>query len=337
VRALVNFPLVIAGIWFFGLAGALAATAISSAAGLWVNRQALRRKCHALGIVVRYDNLKPELPILWRFACPAFLSSVSAILAQWLSNTILVHQRGGYGEMGLVNASNQWRTLLMFLPGVAIQVALPLMSSSLGTKDSEKDYGKVLEITQSITVLVVFPLSVLLMFLSGTMIKIYGHSFADGTLVLIGFLCTAMLQSVGAVLGPAIQSKGRMWLGFALNCVWGLVLVALVWFLAPVWGARATAMGFAGSYIIAAACTYLYLARELPNGMLIRMFLAIGFVVVMTGVCISLPAHVRTLMAVPAALVTLAAALLVFTSGDVRRTLLARMHSKLPMAEPVQN
>ena len=49
----------------------------------------------------------------------------------WLANAVLAHQPGGYGELGLFNAANQWRLALLLLPSVLIRVALPLMASSV--------------------------------------------------------------------------------------------------------------------------------------------------------------------------------------------------------------
>lgn len=77
VRGLLSFPVVIAGVWFFGLTGAVTATVLSGAAGWWLSQVALRRECARAGIRISHRGTQRNLPILWRFSLPANLEGLS--------------------------------------------------------------------------------------------------------------------------------------------------------------------------------------------------------------------------------------------------------------------
>jgi O-antigen/teichoic acid export membrane protein len=303
LRGLLAFPLIVAGVWFFGLTGAVAATVLVGSAGWWLSQQALRTACDQAGVPISYTGTRRNLPILWRFSLPAFLSAVMVAPVLWLANTILVNQPGGYGELGLFNAANQWRTALMFLPSVLLRVALPLMASSVGAR-RPAEFGRTLLLTQNVTVAVVLPAGTLLMFLADPIMTVFGKEFAHGGPVLVGVVCSLMISSIGSGTGAAIEARGRMWGGLALNLSWGVVLIAVVWLSAASWGALSLAFGSALAYLLLSLWGFLYVASDLPEGMLPRLFWTLAFIVCLTAVCILLPPRTRAILAAPAALAT---------------------------------
>jgi O-antigen/teichoic acid export membrane protein len=328
LRGLLTFPVLIAGVWLFGLFGAVASTVLLGALGWMMNQMALRRECARAGIVINYRGTRSDLPILWRFSLPAFLSAAMVAPVIWLANTVVAHQPGGYGELGLFNAASQWRTALMFLPSVLLRVALPLMASSVDT-DRSDEFGKTLLLTQSLTVAIVLPIGALLMFLADWIMRFYGREFAHGAPVLIGVISSIMISSIGGAAGAAIEARGRMWRGLILNVSWGAVLITIVWFTAPSWGAQSLAFGSAIAYLVLSLWGFLYVASDLPVGMLSRLFWTLGFTLLLTAGCVLLPAGFRTFLAVPVALVTGALTLLVFVDRSVRRAVLERARGQL--------
>ena len=303
VRGILSFPVLIAGVWSFGLTGAVAATVLVGAAGWWLSQVALRRECAKAGVLISYRGTRRDLPILWKFSLPAFLSAVMVAPVLWLANAFLANQPGGYGELGLFNAANQWRMALMFLPSVLLRVALPLMASSVDTGGAD-DFRKALLLTQSLTVAIVVPAGALLMFLADPIMGLYGSEFVHGAPVLIGVVSSIMISSIGGGTGAAIEARGKMWRGLVLNLSWGAVLLAVVWASAGDWGARSLAFGSAIAYLVLSLWGFLYVRSDLPNGMLPRVFQTLGFVVCLTAVCVLLPPTARTILAAPVALLT---------------------------------
>lgn len=328
VRGVLTFPALIGGVWFYGLTGAVAAVVLVGAVGWWLNQRALRRESANSGIPISYRGTRANLPILWHFSLPAFLSAVLVAPVMWLANAILVNQPGGYGELGLFNAANQWRTALMFLPAVLMRVALPLMASSVDPRRTE-DFGKTLVLTQSLTVAIVLPVATLLMFFSGLVMELYGKEFVHGAPVLIGVACTIMITSIGNAAGAAIEARGKMWRGLLLNFSWAVVLIAVVGLAADSWGARSLAFGSAFAYLVMSLWGFQYVAADLPPGMLPRLFRTLAFAIVMTGVCLLLSPTARMILALPAVLLTCYLTLVAFVDRDLVRALLGRARARL--------
>jgi O-antigen/teichoic acid export membrane protein len=328
IRGLLNFPFLIAGVWLFGLTGAVAATVLVGAAGWWLSRHALRVECARAGVPISYGNIRSDLPILWHFSLPALLSAVMVAPIMWLAQAILANQPAGYGELGLFNAANQWRMALMFLPSVLLRVALPLMASSVEARHAS-DFGKTLLLTQSLTVMIVLPAGALLMFLSDPIMSVYGSEFADAAPVLIGVIASIMISSVGSAAGTAIEARGKMWRGLILNLSWAVVLVAIVWFTAGTYGARSLAFGSAIAYLVMSLWGFLYVASDLPQGMLARFFWTLGFILCLTVACLLLPPAIRIALAVPAAVVTGGLTMVAFVDRSLGRTIVERARTHL--------
>ena len=95
LRGLLNFPVMIAGVWFFGLIGAVAATVVVAAGGWWLNHRALKKECNRAGVINSYRGAGTELPMLWNFAFPAFLSGVVVGLLSMALQYIARQSTGG--------------------------------------------------------------------------------------------------------------------------------------------------------------------------------------------------------------------------------------------------
>lgn len=59
-------------------------------------------------------------------------------------------------------------------------------------------------------------------------LKLYGNNFIN-YLPLQIMLLTAILQAINSVFGQVIISKGRMWIGFFVNLLWGIWLIIFSW------------------------------------------------------------------------------------------------------------
>jgi O-antigen/teichoic acid export membrane protein len=324
VRGLLTFPLLISGVWFFGLLGAVTATVLLGALGWGLNQRALRRESARAGIVIDYHIARDDLPVLWGFSLPAFLSAAMVTPVTWLASAIVANRPGGYGELGLFNAATQWRMALMFLPSVLIRVALPLMASSLEPPRAA-DFGKTVLLTQGLTISIALPVGALFMFLSDWIMGLYGKEFAHGTPVLIGVVGSLMISSIGSGTGTILEARGKLWRGVLLNLSWGMVLIASVWAFADPWGARALAFGSMLAYLVLSLWGFLYVAADLPRGMLRRLFSALGYTVALTIVCVALSPRGRLLLALPAVLLTAYVTHLVFVDSSVSRGLRARI------------
>jgi O-antigen/teichoic acid export membrane protein len=317
-----RFVLMIAGVYFFGLMGAVVSTAIIGVITWLLNEIAIKKEFGKYDFKILYRELKTETPVLWEFSLPALLGTSMVGPAIWLANTILVNQPGGYGEMGLLSAANQWQTLLLFLPAIFEQVALPIMCSESTGECADENVGKTLVLAQNMTVFAVFPVATILMFISDWIIKLYGKTFSDGSSVFVLVIGSIMIISVGKALGPMIMAKNKMWIGLLINGLWGLTFVGLSWLLAPHLGAKAIAISFAASYLVNYTVSFIYLLKDIPPGLIKRVSLSTIYIILLTLICFYMTPAQRIYSTVPALILTFITTLFIFISSDFRRSIL---------------
>jgi O-antigen/teichoic acid export membrane protein len=75
--------------------------------------------------------------------------------------------------------------------------------------------------------------------------RLYGHGFQQGWLVLVLSAFTAIISCVNGVVGTAILSAGSVWIGLVFNGMWALVLLGGCYFFVP----KSLALGLAGSML----------------------------------------------------------------------------------------
>ena len=225
---LLSFPLMVLGVYWGGLVGAVWGLNASLAANWVVNHFALRKEARLAGVPLRLRGCWQEREILVTFSLPSVLGGIVLAPVTWVCSAILVRQENGFSEMGIFNAANQWRTAILFLPGILGQVALPLLTNLYG-EGKHSEYHKVLRhniyISGAVTLLAATILSAGSWFIMG----IYGEGFAIGYPVLILLSISAVLMAINNVIGQVIASMGKMWAGFALNLLWASVLIFCTW------------------------------------------------------------------------------------------------------------
>jgi O-antigen/teichoic acid export membrane protein len=267
VRGVISLPLTAGGVVLWGLRGGVWALVLAAAVACLINNRFLSDECHRAAVPIRYGSIGSERRLLWDFSLPAFLSGAMVAPAGWVATAMLVNQPGGYGEMGIFNAANQWRTSLVFLPGLIGQVVLPIMSSlqKAGTVSSVRRL-----VLGSIVINGLFTVPVLVVLLptAGWIMSFYGGGFSHRAAVLQTSVLSAALLAIQTPIGNLIAAYGRMWIGFFMNAGWALSLLLVVHILlGRGWGADAVACGYLIAYAIHASWTFWFAAAMLrsPN------------------------------------------------------------------------
>ncbi|MBT0666177.1 oligosaccharide flippase family protein [Geobacter pelophilus] len=224
VAGLLTFPCIVGGVYFAGVNGAVWGLVAASAMGGVLNHRALSLETKRAGICFPARNPFSEQEILWRFSLPAVLASLLVTPVNWAAAAILVNQPGGYAEMGIFNAANQWRGAILFLPGNLSAIVLPLLSNLQGANDKAR-YNKVLRYNILLNVGTASLAALGISLLSTKIMTSYGSGFASGKWTLVVLTASAALSTGASVIGQAIASKGWMWWGLTLNFMWGSVLI----------------------------------------------------------------------------------------------------------------
>ena len=255
-----SFPLMVAGVYFGGLEGAAWALVACSAANWLLNYLVLRRETIAAGVPLRVSPSREDWKVLWSFSIPATLGGILVGPTNWVCSAILVNQPNGYAEMGLFNAASQWRTAVLFLPAAVGGIVLPILSNLRGDGDHRR-YKKVLWLNVLLNGGVATLVAILAIALARPIMASYGKGFEDGALVLMVLVASAVLASVNSVVGQAIASANKMWLGLVFNSLWASVVVITTATLAPHFGSLGLALAICAGYAVLSGSTSLYVIR----------------------------------------------------------------------------
>jgi len=99
------------------------------------------------------------------------------------------------------------------------------MLTSLRGPEDHQAYRRVFWFNIGLNACVALAVAVVVWLLSGFIMARYGVEFIPGDKVLTVLAMSAVLLAVNNVIGQAIASHGRMWLGFLFNLAWGAVLI----------------------------------------------------------------------------------------------------------------
>ncbi len=248
VSGLLAFPIQIGCTLLLGLQGSVIGFGLSFCI-LWIlNFFAVRQESKKAGIAIRFSKAWDEWNVLLKFSLPALLSGILVSPVMWACNALLVNKPGGYDEMALFDAANQWRNAILFIPAILAQIALPMLSAHVHDKPK---FNRILKLNIRINVIVATAIAVLVSLLAVLIMKSYGKGFAEGSEVLIVLAGSAVLVAVNNIIGQAIASKGRMWAGFSLNLIWSVILISCTaWFINRGMGAKGIALGLLISYVL---------------------------------------------------------------------------------------
>jgi len=171
---------------------------------------------------------------------------------------MLARQPGGYAELGLFAAANQWRSVIQFLPGILSQPILPLLTSTESTS-SQSRFAKVLCLSAVANGIVATASAVAVIAFAPMISHVYGKEFLGMTPVLIPLTIATVIYCVVTSVGAAMAKNEDMWSCFALNLLWAIVLLGLASWQLPINGARGLALSFLGAYCFHAITNAAYL------------------------------------------------------------------------------
>ena len=245
---LLGFPIMITAVYFWGLRGAVWGLVWSMAVACAMNVFVLRGVMKRYHVPLSLRTSASELPVLWNFGLPTVLGGLVSAPVYWACNAMLVNRQGGYAEMGILNAANQWWAAVLFLPGMLGQVVLPVMTERLSSH-GHAQARRLLWASVAANLAVVSPVIILASILSRNIMASYGSPFAGARPTLIVLLVAAGLQALQTPVLNLLTAKGRMWTILLLLLSWAAVLLA-VNSLFVKWGALGVASARMVSYFV---------------------------------------------------------------------------------------
>jgi O-antigen/teichoic acid export membrane protein len=261
VSGIVTFSLVGSCTYCGGLKGAVWALVTAQAFNCVLNQMALWRECGLNSVRFSLAGCWRELPVLWRSALPAVLSSAFLLPAVWFCNIWLARQPDGYLQLGLYAAADRWRLLILFVPGSLAGTVLSVLSNLSGTGDGH-GFQRVFRTNALANCLFALVPGVVIAVLARPLLSVFGPAYREGWPVLSVLAIAACAEAMNTALGQAVVVES-MWRRFAFDVLLVSTLGSSAWLLVPRWGALGLAVAFLLAYSVLAVTLYWYTRHKL--------------------------------------------------------------------------
>jgi O-antigen/teichoic acid export membrane protein len=180
----------------------------------------------------------------------SLLGSICTTAAMWFANVVLVAQPDGYASLGVFNAAERWRQLLLFLPASFSPVVLTMLSNLHGTNDP-RAYRRLFGLNLSVSVAVVVVPSLVVMLCASPAMALFGEEYRAGRITLVILSASSVAIVLNNLLGQILVSRGAVVGRFVLDALLATVLAVVSWQLIPIYRDQ----GMALSSLIAFAVT----------------------------------------------------------------------------------
>ncbi|WP_407401844.1 oligosaccharide flippase family protein [Chryseobacterium sp.] len=203
-----------------------------------------------------------ETSVLWKFSLPAILAGLMVGPVTWYCNYLLVNQPNGYGQMANFDIANQWRNTILFIPAALAQIALPMLAASVGNRD---EYKIIFNKNLKINTIIGFSLVLICLIASPFIVYFYGSNYNDALIPLIIMFFTTGFITVNNVIGQAIASQGKMWIGFYVNLIWAVILIvcSYIFVVKYNYGAVGISLAYLISYISHTTIQFIYIKKKI--------------------------------------------------------------------------
>ena len=252
----------VVGAYFYQLEGAVAGFAIGVLCLYIANKLSAIRALRKAGISAFAKSVNREdWALILSYSIPATLSALTVTPVFWLVRSMLVRV-SNYGELGIFEAADQWKVILLFIPGTICQIVLPIMSSITDYHTFRKALIGNLALIGGIATILAF----VSWFVAPLLMPLYGKTFTDTT-TLTALAFSTIPTALAQILEMTLYSREKMWTCFGFNIVWGISTVALAYlFLENQQGAFGIAMAILLAYILKLLCMGSYLSIITKGG-----------------------------------------------------------------------
>jgi O-antigen/teichoic acid export membrane protein len=263
---LLSFPVTLAGAFYFGIIGSVWALVITQGVNCILNYIALRREAAACGVVPSFSGALHEAPLFWRFSLPAVLGGLVGNIASWAASVLVVHQVGGYSEMGAYNAVIRMKSMPEMLVAITLAPIVPVLSEAFAKRD-QTAIQRTLVSSSMMALLIIVPISLLQTAAPQLTMMAYGSEYQGHEDIVQWLMLHAVLYALLYTMGSILISTGSMWLAWTLTFLYSAVHLGSAWFLVPRHGATGFAASMVIGYAIANIPGVIMLFRRFPEMM----------------------------------------------------------------------
>lgn len=253
LSAIIQTLFSIIGGCFFGVSGALIGFGLGYFFLFIAHKIAIDKCWNGERRTVHFkDFLETDKTFLWSFSLPTAFSSFIVMPVFWWGKTFLI-KNANFEEMAAFDVADQWRLIILFVPTALMQIVLPALTLSK-KEEFIKKISFNIKLNLICTLLVMLPVIIF----SKNILSLYGKEYVKVELFIV-LILSALFSSVSSVMGLALASKGKMWIGFLFNLFWAFYFILLTtYFIGH--GYKATGLAYAmfWSYLLHVFVQFVY-------------------------------------------------------------------------------
>jgi O-antigen/teichoic acid export membrane protein len=252
IRGICLCVFLIAGIELGGVLGGVIGLVLTEAIAVLANHVALRRLLPEAVVWPDRGAAWSELMTMCRFSGLSLLGSICTMSAMWFANVVLVAQPGGYASLGVFNAAERWRQLLLFLPASFSPVILSTLSNLHGRSDRDA-YRRLFGLNLAVSLAVVAVPSIGMILWASPAMGLFGPEYRAGGMTLVILAASSVAVVLNNLLGQILVSQGAIMGRFLLDCLLAAVLALASWQLIPIYRDQGMALGSLIAFAVTAA------------------------------------------------------------------------------------
>jgi len=230
MRGLLLGILLIVGSNWGGLIGAGFGFTLASGMSAFIAWFIMRRALKQYRLALYSHNWQRAYRVLAQISLPSFLSTIISSLGLWIGSVLLARHHDGLHQVAVFNASNQWKSVLLFVPTQISQASAPIMANLW----SKNDLFKLKAVVRSnlLLMLLTYGLpSVPILAFSSHILHLYLLSGDEETEAMRFIILSGLMSALCGVLGYAMVAMGKAWQALAANTFWTVIflMTALLW------------------------------------------------------------------------------------------------------------
>jgi len=252
VRGVCLCGLLVGGIEVGGVRGGVVGLVLAEAIAVLANQVALRRRLPESVAGPDRSVAWNELRQMGRFSALSLLGSIATMSAMWFANLVLVAQPDGYASLGVFNAAERWRQLLLFLPASLSPVILTMLSNLHGRRDPDA-YRRLFALNLAVSAAVVVVPSIGVALCAAPAMGLFGDAYRAGGTTLVILAASSVAVVLNNLLGQVLVSQGAVMGRFVLDVLLAVVLAVASWLLIPIYREQGMALGSLIAFGVTAA------------------------------------------------------------------------------------
>lgn len=232
--------------WLWGLPGAAWALGLSGILNWLLNRREIRKQLSIHKIAATYRGVLQERAVLTDFALPVAFSGIIGAVTVWACNAFLVRQPQGMAQMAIFTAAGSFRSIVMFVPGLVIRVATPVLCNLVGEKEYSAS-SRVFRVNVLISAVTSSCAAGAIILVSPELLAVFGKRFVVGAEVASLVAVVSIVEVMANTLYQPLLAYGQIWWQVRVIICWSLTLTTITWLTAGEYGA----LGLAAAYLAA--------------------------------------------------------------------------------------